>query len=41
MYPSDIGELISFTGLLTQTGGALLLVGLFAALMRAHPRRQP
>ncbi|HEX2080076.1 MAG TPA: GGDEF domain-containing protein [Longimicrobium sp.] len=41
MSPTDIGELISFTGLLTQTGGALLLVSLFAALLRAHPRRQP
>jgi diguanylate cyclase (GGDEF)-like protein len=41
MYSSDIGELISFIGLLTQTGGALLLVGLFVALLRAHPRRQP
>jgi diguanylate cyclase (GGDEF)-like protein len=41
MYPEDIGELISFIGLLTQTGGALLLVGLFTALLRGHPRRQP
>ena len=41
MYPEDIGSLISSIGLLTQTGGALLLVGLFVALMRAHPRRQP
>jgi len=41
MYPEDIGELISFIGLLTQTGGALLLVGLFTTLLRAHPRRQP
>ncbi|HEV3050683.1 MAG TPA: GGDEF domain-containing protein [Longimicrobium sp.] len=41
MYASDIGELISFIGLLTQTGGALLLVGLFVALLRGHPRRQP
>lgn len=41
MTPEDIGSLISFIGLLTQTGGALLLVGLFGALLRAHPRRQP
>jgi diguanylate cyclase (GGDEF)-like protein len=41
MYTPDIGELISFIGLLTQTGGALLLVGLFVALLRGHPRRQP
>ena len=41
MYPQDIGALISFIGLLTQTGGALLLVGLFVALLRGHPRRQP
>ncbi|HYR09435.1 MAG TPA: GGDEF domain-containing protein [Longimicrobium sp.] len=41
MYPEDIGSLISSIGLLTQTGGALLLVGLFVALLRAHPRRQP
>ncbi|WP_420125079.1 diguanylate cyclase domain-containing protein [Longimicrobium sp.] len=41
MYPEDVGSLISSIGLFTQTGGALLLVGLFAALLRAHPRRQP
>ena len=41
MRPEDIGGLISFIGLLTQTGGALLLVGLFVALLRGHPRRQP
>ena len=41
MFPEDIGSLISFIGLLTQTGGALLLVGLFVALLRGHPRRQP
>jgi diguanylate cyclase (GGDEF)-like protein len=41
MTPEDIGSLISAIGLLTQTGGALLLVGLFVALLRAHPRRQP
>jgi diguanylate cyclase (GGDEF)-like protein len=41
MYPEHIGALISAIGLLTQTGGALLLVGLFTALLRSHPRRQP
>ncbi|HEX2206186.1 MAG TPA: GGDEF domain-containing protein [Longimicrobium sp.] len=41
MYPEDIGSLISSIGLLTQTGGALLLVGLFTALLRAHPRPRP
>ena len=41
MYPDDIGALVSFIGLLTQTGGALLLAGLFIALLRGHPRRQP
>jgi diguanylate cyclase (GGDEF)-like protein len=41
MYPDDIGALVSFIGLLTQTGGALLLAGLFYALLRGHPRRQP
>lgn len=39
MYPEDIGALVSAIGLLTQTGGALLLAGLFTALQRAHPRR--
>ena len=41
MYPADIGALVSFIGLLTQTGGALLLAGLFMALLRSHPRRRP
>jgi diguanylate cyclase (GGDEF)-like protein len=41
MYPEDVGALVSAIGLLTQTGGALLLVGLFTALLRAHPRPQP
>src|SRR5688572_32783652 len=41
MYPEDVGALVSAIGLLTQTGGALLLVGLFTALLRGHPRRQP
>lgn len=41
MYPEDIGSLISSIGLLTQTAGALLLAGLFVALLRAHPRPKP
>lgn len=41
MYPEDIGALVSFIGVLTQTGGALLLAGLFIALLRSHPRRRP
>lgn len=41
MYPEDIGALVSAIGLWTQAGGALLLVGLFTALLRSHPRRQP
>jgi diguanylate cyclase (GGDEF)-like protein len=41
MYPEDVGALVSAIGLWTQTGGALLLVGLFTALLRSHPRRQP
>jgi diguanylate cyclase (GGDEF)-like protein len=41
MTPEEVGGLISTIGLLTQIGGALLLVVLFAALLRGHPRRQP
>jgi diguanylate cyclase (GGDEF)-like protein len=41
MTPEQIGTLVSVIGLLTQIGGNLLLVGLFFALRRGHPRRQP
>jgi diguanylate cyclase (GGDEF)-like protein len=37
----EIGALVAYTGLLTQIGGNLLLVVLFASLARAHPRHQP
>jgi diguanylate cyclase (GGDEF)-like protein len=40
MTPEQIGALVSEIGLFTQTGGALLLVILFAALRRSHPRPQ-
>jgi diguanylate cyclase (GGDEF)-like protein len=38
MNPNEVGALLAVVGLLAQTGGALLLVGLFAALLRSHPR---
>jgi len=41
MNRDEIGALVAVIGLLTQTGGALLLVCLFAALLRSHPRPQP
>ena len=41
MNPQEVGSLIATIGLLTQIGGALLLVVLFAALLRGHPRPQP
>lgn len=41
MFPEDVGALVSGIGLWTQTGGALLLAGLFTALRRGHPRPQP
>jgi diguanylate cyclase (GGDEF)-like protein len=41
MLPEQVGALVSAIGLLTQTGAALLLVGLFMALLRSHPRPQP
>ncbi|MDB4948129.1 MAG: hypothetical protein JWM27_778 [Gemmatimonadetes bacterium] len=37
----EIGALVAYIGLLTQIGGSLLLVVLFASLSRGHPRRQP
>jgi diguanylate cyclase (GGDEF)-like protein len=41
MFPDDVGALVSAIGLWTQAGGALLLAGLFTALLRGHPRPQP
>jgi diguanylate cyclase (GGDEF)-like protein len=41
MNAQEIGALIAVVGLLSQLAGALLLVGLFAALLRSHPRPQP
>ena len=41
MTPEEIGTVVSVIGLLTQIGGNLLLVGLFVALGRGHPRREP
>ncbi len=41
MNDQEIGALIAVIGLLSQLAGALLLVGLFAALLRSHPRPQP
>jgi len=41
MTEQEVGSLISTIGLLTQIGGALLLLILFAALLRGHPRPQP
>ncbi|HEU4558152.1 MAG TPA: GGDEF domain-containing protein [Longimicrobium sp.] len=40
MTSDQVGALIAVIGLLSQTGGALLLVCLFAALLRSHPRPQ-
>jgi diguanylate cyclase (GGDEF)-like protein len=40
MIDAKIGALIAVIGLLSQTAGAVLLVGLFAALLRSHPRPQ-
>ena len=39
MTPEDIGSLISLIGLLTQMGGAVLMLVLFSVLLRANPRR--
>lgn len=41
MSDQQIGALIAVIGLLSQLAGAVLLVGLFAALLRSHPRPQP
>ena len=41
MNAHQIGALIAVIGLLSQLAGAILLVGLFAALLRSHPRPQP
>ena len=41
MTDEQIGALIAVNGLLSQLAGAVLLVGLFAALLRSHPRPQP
>lgn len=41
MSPEEVGTLVSAIGLWTQTGGTLLLAGLFTALLRSHPRPQP
>jgi diguanylate cyclase (GGDEF)-like protein len=38
MNPDEVGALVAVIGLLSQTGGALLLVVLFATLLRSHPR---
>jgi diguanylate cyclase (GGDEF)-like protein len=40
MNRDEIGALVAVIGLLSQSGGALLLVCLFAALLRSHPRPQ-
>lgn len=41
MTSDEVGALVAVIGLLSQSGGALLLVCLFAALLRSHPRPQP
>lgn len=40
MTRDEVGALVAVIGLLSQTGTALLLTGLFAALLRSHPRPQ-
>jgi diguanylate cyclase (GGDEF)-like protein len=40
MTPDEVGALVAVIGLLSQTGTALLLAFLFAALLRSHPRPQ-
>ncbi|HEX7154426.1 MAG TPA: GGDEF domain-containing protein [Thermoanaerobaculia bacterium] len=41
MTDDEIGALIAVVGLVSQLAGAVLLAGLFAALLRSHPRPQP
>ena len=41
MSDLEIGALIAVIGLVSQLAGAVLLLGLFAALLRSHPRPQP
>lgn len=41
MTEDQVGALIAVNGLLSQLAGAVLLVGLFTALLRSHPRPQP
>lgn len=41
MNDEQIGALVAVIGLLSQLAGAGLLVSLFAALLRSHPRPQP
>ncbi len=41
MNDQQIGALIAVIGLVSQLAGSMLLVGLFAALLRSHPRPQP
>lgn len=41
MNAQQIGALIAVIGLISQLAGSMLLVGLFAALLRSHPRPQP
>lgn len=40
MNDQEIGALIAVIGLVSQLAGAVLLAGLFAALLRSHPRPQ-
>ena len=40
MTRDEVGALVAVIGLLSQTGAAFLLVFLFGALLRSHPRPQ-
>jgi diguanylate cyclase (GGDEF)-like protein len=40
MNSNEVGSLVAVIGLLSQTGTAVLLASLFAALLRSHPRPQ-